>query len=72
MVTKSAKGKDLVTLTSTVRDDGTVITFSPNGKQLVELGAASDDTGGLVHVYNKTGENIATAQGRGFDFRAAR
>ena len=39
--------------------EGRVTTYAPNGKELVELGAASDDTGGMVAVFNKTGENVA-------------
>ena len=54
--TKSAKGKELVQLTSTVEDNGTVTTYQPNGKRLVDLTAS--DNGGLVYVYNKTGEDI--------------
>ena len=55
--TKSAKGKQLVQLTSTAEGNGTVTTYQPNGKRLVALGAT--DTGGSIFVFNKTGENIA-------------
>ena len=36
---------------------GMVQTFQPNGKVLVDLNA--DDNGGLINVFNKTGEDIA-------------
>ena len=55
--TQSAKGKDLVTLNSTPYGDGTVTTFQPNGKELV--GLTADDSGGMINVYNNTGEGIA-------------
>jgi len=57
VVTESAQGKDLVELGSTVNGIGTVTTYAPNGKELVTLGAS--DNGGLVYVWNKTGEGIA-------------
>ena len=53
----SAKGQHLVWLTSTVDGNGAVTTYQPNGKELVTLSA--HDSGGLVYVYNKTGESIA-------------
>ena len=52
----SAKGKDLVVLGVTVSGNGTVTTYQPNGKELVDLTAS--DNGGLVYVHNKTGEKI--------------
>ena len=55
--TQSAKGKNLVELTSTVDGNGTVSTYQPNGKELVTLN--STDSGGVVQVSNKTGEPIA-------------
>ena len=54
--TRAAKGKRLVTLTSTV-NGGRVDTYQPNGKMLVELGAGPN--GGIIDVFNKTGEGIA-------------
>ena len=54
--TRSAKGKRLVTLTSTV-NGGRVDTYQPNGKMLVELGAGPN--GGLIDILNMTGESIA-------------
>ena len=56
--TRSAKGNDLVVLGSTMDGEGTVTTYQPNGKELVALSASASDNGGLVYVYNKTGENI--------------
>ena len=56
LMTMSAKGKELVTLGATVGGEGTVTTYQPNGKELVDLGAS--DNGGLVYVWNKTGEGI--------------
>jgi outer membrane protein assembly factor BamB len=38
--------------------DGLVLTKSAKGKVLVTLSASASDNGGLVYVYNKTGENI--------------
>jgi hypothetical protein len=56
--TYSAKNKGLVELSSTVGGDyGTVETYQPNGKELVRLFAS--DNGGMVSVFNKTGEGIA-------------
>jgi hypothetical protein len=55
--TRSAKGKDLVDLTSTVDGEGTVTTYQPNGEASVDLGAS--DTGGMIYVSNKTGDTIA-------------
>ena len=55
--TYSAEGKELVRLSSTVNDAGKVTTYQPNGKELVDLSAG--DEGGVVNVYNKTGEGIA-------------
>ena len=57
VTTNSAQGKDLVDLSATVDGEGTVTTYQPNGKRLVTLSAS--DSGGLVYVYNKTGEFIA-------------
>jgi hypothetical protein len=51
------KGKDLVALSGTVEGQGVVTTYQPNGKELVTLNAS--DNGGLVYVFNKTGEFIA-------------
>ena len=56
--TRSAKGKRLVTLTSTV-NGGSVTAFQPNGKEMVELGYSDHGNGGMVNVFNKTGEAIA-------------
>ena len=38
---------------------GVVTTYQPNGKVLVTLSASTGDTGGSLHVMNKTGESIA-------------
>jgi hypothetical protein len=57
VVTKSAKGKMLVLMTSTVDGEGTITTYQPDGKELVDL--TTNDNGGLIYVYNKTGEGIA-------------
>ena len=38
-------------------DIGGVYTYQPNGKKLVSMSA--NDNGGLINVYNKTGEAIA-------------
>ena len=46
----SARGRSLVTLSANADDEGTVTTYQPNGKELVEVGAS--DNGGLVEVYN--------------------
>ena len=54
--TKSAKGKDLVILNSTVNNNGAVMLYQPNGKTMVEL--ITNDDGGMVGVKNKTGEII--------------
>ena len=43
-------------MTSSLRR-GAVTTYQPNGKVLVDLSAG--DEGGVVNVYNKTGEGIA-------------
>ena len=56
--TRSAVGKTLVMLNSAPDHKGTVQTFRPYGKVLVDLSAG--DEGGAVNVYNKTGESIAT------------
>ena len=37
---------------------GVVTTYQPNGKELVKLSATADDTGGMVSVFNKTGEDV--------------
>ena len=55
--TQSGKGEELVRLSSTDNGYGAVVTYQPNGKELVGLRANED--GGLVYVYNKTGESIA-------------
>ncbi|MDB4698976.1 hypothetical protein OAF45_02420 [Candidatus Latescibacteria bacterium] len=55
--TYQPNGKPLVELGSSVGDEGVVKTYQPNGKQLVSLGVS--DNGGLVYVFNKTGEFIA-------------
>lgn len=54
---RSAKGEKLVTLGATVDRAGTVATYQPNGKELVDLSA--NDSGGIIEVSNKTGEGIA-------------
>jgi hypothetical protein len=56
VATMSAKGKDLVMVSSTVMG-GAITTYQPNGKELVILGTS--DNGGLVYVFNKTGQRIA-------------
>ena len=55
--TRTAEGKTLVMLNSAIGHKGTVQTFQPDGKVLVDLSAGDD--GGVVNVYNKTGEAIA-------------
>jgi hypothetical protein len=56
VTTYQSNGKRVVTLGATVGGEGTVTTYQPNGKELVDLGAS--DNGGLVYVWNKTGEGI--------------
>ena len=51
-----------MTLTSTV-NGGSVTTFQPNGKELVELGYSDHGNGGMVNVFNKTGEAIVDTWG---------
>lgn len=51
-------GMPVVGLGSTDFGHGTVTTYQPNGKELVELGAS--DSGGVINVHNKTDEVIAT------------
>ena len=41
----------VVTLGTTTEGDGAVTTYTPSGKELVELGAAME--GGSVQVFNK-------------------
>ena len=48
--TKSASGTDLVWLNSASYNHGTVITFGPSGRKLVDLGAS--ENGVLVAVGN--------------------
>ena len=55
-VTKDA-GKIIVSLGANDGGDGMVLTQSAKGKYLVKL--SSSDSGGLVYVYNKTGEFVA-------------
>ena len=55
VVTNDANGI-AVGLTANDAGKGTITTLAPNGKTLVVLG--SSDNGGLIYVYNKTGENI--------------
>ena len=33
-------------------------TYAPNGKKMVELNANAENTGGMVSVFNKTGEDV--------------
>jgi hypothetical protein len=54
--TRSAKGKDSVDLTSTEGGNGAVKTYQPNGKPMVAI--STTGTGGMIKVYNKTGETI--------------
>ncbi|MFL2541871.1 MAG: hypothetical protein ACJ0UT_07855 [Candidatus Latescibacterota bacterium] len=54
--TRSAKGKELVSLSAT-DNGGAVTTYQSNGKMLVGIGTT--DTGGMINVSNKTGETIA-------------
>ena len=37
---------------------GTVNTYAPNGNDLVKLASNSNDTGGMILVFNKTGEDV--------------
>ena len=55
--TRTAEGKQLVMLNSEPGDIGSVYTYQPNGNKLVRLSAS--DNGGVINVYNKTGEAIA-------------
>jgi hypothetical protein len=50
-------GKELVALGATSGDEGEVTTFQPNGKTLVKL--SGTDNGGMITVYNKTGDGIS-------------
>ena len=54
---KNDAGEIVVALGS-VSGKGAVTTFAPNFKDLVSLGATPNDTGGMVRVYNKTGEDV--------------
>jgi len=45
-------------LSATVDGHGMITTYQPNGKELVKLSATADDTGGIVSVFNKTGEDV--------------
>ena len=55
--TRTAEGKQLVMLNSEPGDIGSVYTYQPNGNKLVKMSAS--DNGGVINVYNKTGEAIA-------------
>jgi antitoxin component YwqK of YwqJK toxin-antitoxin module len=50
-------------LTSSLRR-GAVATYQPNGKELVKLNAY--ENGGIVAVYNKTGQLIAKMEADGY------
>ena len=49
--------KRQVKLSSTFEGEGTVKTYHPNGKDLVQLSA--NDNGGGILISNKTGDKIA-------------
>ena len=53
---KNDAGKMVVTLSTNVDGDGVVQAHSAKGKELVRLGAT--DNGGIISIYNKTGEGI--------------
>jgi hypothetical protein len=57
VLTKSAKGKDLVRLSATVNDHGTVTTYQPNGKESVTLSATMDGEG-TVTTYQPNGKEL--------------
>ena len=59
ITTHHSHSSPLVELGATVDGEGTVKTYQPNGKELVSLSASALGNGGLVYVYNKTGESIA-------------
>jgi hypothetical protein len=62
--TQSAKGKQLVKLTSTERGNGTVATYSsPNGKELVALGSTVGDHG-TVTTYSPNDETLVSLRMR--------
>jgi len=54
-----------VRLNSTVGGKGTVTTYQPNGKELVDLNAS--DSGGAIDIYNKTGEDIVELGAGGYE-----
>ena len=57
VMTRSAKGKDLVKLGATVDDEGTVTTYHPNGKELVKL-TSTEGGGGSVTTYQSNGKEL--------------
>jgi antitoxin component YwqK of YwqJK toxin-antitoxin module len=57
VTTYQPNGKMLVRLGTTSGDQGEVTTFQPNGKTLVKLNGT--DNGGMITVYNKTGDGIS-------------
>ena len=58
LATISSSGKELVRLTA-LDGNGALITSSSSGNLLVGLGAHKD-VGGLISVFNKTGEEVCT------------
>jgi hypothetical protein len=58
--TFSDSGKMLVRLGKSINADGALIVYSAELKEIVSL--QSDEDGGWVKVYNKSGETIATMQ----------
>ena len=58
MVTTSAPSGQVLVALGSSDSDGVVTTYAPNGQKLVELTATTDDTGGLLRVFNKTGEEV--------------
>ena len=62
VLTRSATGKDLVELPSTVDDESVVTTYQPYCQPLVLLGLTNPFTGGMIQVNNKTGETIVNVQ----------
>jgi hypothetical protein len=57
--TYSTKGKKLVELGVTTDSDGMLVVNSADGKKGVRLdGHSRENTGGLLNLYNKTGESV--------------
>ena len=48
----------VVSLGANDAGDGMVVTQSAQGKEMVRLGGSADGNGGMINVFNKTGEDI--------------